>query len=190
MQGQPYSIIAQGIFESNERLDPIISQYYRQFLLREPDAQGLAYWRDNVWKRDGGPENVVAGMISSPEFFKSAGGTNSDWVSALYQRLLNRQADAQGLQFWTTHLNNGTMTRQQVVLGFEDSPENFRNDVTGFFQQYLNRQPTADELASYVAQMEAGASQRQIQIELIDTPEYRSTPAAPAAGSVNRLASL
>ncbi|HXT57127.1 MAG TPA: DUF4214 domain-containing protein, partial [Pirellulales bacterium] len=195
MQGQPYSIIAQGIFESDERLDPIVSQYYQQFLLRAPDPQGLQFWV-NLWRQDGGPEHVVAGMISSPEFFAEAGNShpqlsaNAAWVTTLYERLLNREPDQQGLQFWTGNLDSGAMTREQVVLGFEQSPEAYTNDVNGFFQQYLNRAPTATELANYVGQLEHGATQRDIQMQLIDLPEYQNNPPLPPAGSMNRTTGL
>ena len=185
--GQPYSIVAQGIFESNERLDPIIQQYFQQFLLRPADAQGLAYWRDQVWKRDGGPENVIAGMISSVEFFQSAGGTNAGWVTALYQRLLHRNPDAQGLSFWLQALNQQQATKPQVVLGFLYSDENFQNEITGFYQEYLDRTPTSSELANYVAQMRAGATQRDVQLSLIASQEYRNSPLPPAAGSMSKL---
>jgi hypothetical protein len=82
------------------------------------------------------------------------------------------------------------MTRQQVVLGFEQSPEAFANDVTGFFQQYLNRQPTASELALYVSEMQQGASQADIQMQLIDLSEYQNNPPLPQAGTVNRTTGL
>jgi hypothetical protein len=185
--GQPYSVVAQGIFESNERLDPIIQQYFQEFLLRPADAQGLAYWRDQVWKRDGGPENVIAGMISSSEFFQSAGATNAGWVAALYQRLLNRTPDAQGLAYWVQALNSHQLTESQVVLGFLKSDENFQNLITGFYQEYLGRNPSSSELANYVAQMRAGATQRDVQLSLIASDEYRNSPAPPALGSMSRL---
>ncbi|HEV7224159.1 MAG TPA: Ig-like domain-containing protein, partial [Pirellulales bacterium] len=185
--GHPLSVIAQGIFESDERLDPIIEQYYQEFLLRPADLPGLIYWRDQVWKRDGGPENVIAGMISSPEFFQSAGGTNGAWVQALYQRLLNRPADAHGLAFWENKLDLQLETPQQVAFGFTQSDENFANLITGFYQQYLQRTPSSTELDTFVRQMRAGAAQRQIQIETIDTNEYRNTPPPPASGSALRF---
>ncbi len=40
----------------------------------------------------------------------------------------------------------------------------------------------------YLNQMKAGASQRQIQMSLIDSAEYRNSPATPAAGAATRLA--
>jgi len=173
--GESYGTIASGIFESAERLDPIIQQYYRDYLLREAEPAGVAFYRA-VWQADGGPDNVVANIIASAEFFASAGGTNQLWVTELYRRLLGREPDAAGLDYWTTRLTSGQLSRQQVVFGFTRSDENFRNLITGWYQQYLGRNPTAEELDSRVQRMRSGATQRTIQIELIDSPEYRLTP--------------
>ncbi|HEV3342390.1 MAG TPA: DUF4214 domain-containing protein, partial [Pirellulales bacterium] len=190
MQGQPYGIIAQGIFDSDERLMPIVTRYYEQFLLRTPDQQGLMYWV-GIWQHDGGPENVVAGMISSPEFFAQAGlqhptdSPNQAWVRTLYERLLNREPDTQGLDFWTNKLNTGAMTRPQVVLGFETSPEAYGNDVTSFYQLYLNRNPSPAEQATYVNQLLNGSTQAAVQIEIINTTEYQNNPPLPATGTTS-----
>jgi hypothetical protein len=190
--GQSYGVIAKGIFDSDEHIDPIIEKYYQQFLLRAPDAQGLAYWA-GVWQAAGGPEPVIAGMITSPEFFASAAAANptqsknAAWVTELYARLLNRTSDNQGLQYWTGQLDSGAMTPTQVVNGFQDSQENFQNLVTGYFNLYLGRNPTSSELATYVAQFEQGSTDADIQIEIIDLPEYANSPPPPASGSVRQL---
>jgi hypothetical protein len=152
MAGASYGAVAQGIFESDERLSAIIAGgqlgsiaypgYYPQFLLRPADPSGLAYW-EGLWKQDGGPDHVIAGMIGSPEFYTSAGkqhpglSPNAAWVTALYERLLNRQPDRGGLQYWTANLDGGAMTRDQVVLGFVDSEENFQNLTAGFSRSTL-----------------------------------------------------
>ena len=81
-----------------------------------------------------------------------------------------------GVSKVTTRLAGGQLSRQQVVFGFTRSDENFRNLVTGWYQQYLGRTPTAEELSTRVDRMRSGATQRTIQIELIDSPEYRLTP--------------
>jgi hypothetical protein len=201
MGGASYGVVAQGIFESDERLNAIIAGgqlgsitypgYYPQYLLRPADPAGLAYWK-GIWKQDGGPDNVIAGMIGSPEFFASAGQQhpnlppNGAWVTALYERLLNREPEPAGYLHWTNALDNGILTRQQVVLGFVDSTENFTNLVNGFFQQYLQRSPSPTELNAYVAEFQAGASQRDVQIAIIDLPEYANTPPAPAPGTVGQ----
>lgn len=179
--------VASGIFESNERLDPIIAQMYQDYLFRQVDASGLAFWRDNVWKRDGGPDNVISGIISSAEFYASAGGTNSGWVTELYQRLLGRAPDQGGLNHWVGELNAGRLTRPQVVLGFVQSAENFRLLTRGWFQQYLGRAPSQQEEDARVSQLQSGVSQRTVQIQLLDSLEYRNTPPQPAAGVALRV---
>lgn len=179
--------IASGIFESNERLDPIIRQMYRDFLFREADDSGLAFWREGVWKRDGEPDNVIAGIISSPEFFRSAGGTNAAWTTELYRRLLGRDPDSQGLAYWTVQLDSGAMSRPQVVLGFVRSTENFHLLVRGWYSQYLGRSPSASEENAWVGQLQHGASQRSVQIQLLNSPEYRTTPTQPAAGTAQPI---
>ena len=68
---------------------------------------------------------------------------NAAWVTTLYERLLGREPDSQGLQFWAGNLDSHAMSREQVVLGFVRSSENFRNLTTAFLQQYLNRAPAA-----------------------------------------------
>ena len=201
MGGASYSTVAQGIFDSTERLNAIIGGgqlgsitypgFYPQYLLRQADPAGLAYWV-GVWQADGGPDNVIAGMIGSPEFYTSAGlqhpslSANAAWVTSLYERLLSREPDSGGLQHWTSNLDNGTMTRQQVVLGFVRSPENFQQLTTAFFQEYLLRLPTVAEVNQYVAQFQAGATQSDVQEAIINLPEYANTPPAPAAGTVGR----
>ncbi len=117
---------------------------------------------------------VAIRRVSVPLKF-TAGG----WVTALDERLLNREPENRGLQYWTGRLDDGRMTQQQVVLGFVQSDENFRNLTTGFFQQYLNRKPTDAELAQYVGMFKAGGSQRDVQKAIINLAEYADSPLAP-----------
>jgi hypothetical protein len=79
------------------------------------------------------------------------------------------------------------MTRQQVVLGFVRSDENFRNLITGWFNQYLGRQPLSTELTNLVGRMGSGASHREVQLDIIDSDEYRNTPPPPLAGTARRF---
>ena len=154
--------------------------------MRPVEASGLAYWKQQ-YINNGGPELVIAGMISSPEFFQSAGGTNQSYIEQLYVRLLGRNADSDGLAYWTNLLNTNQLNRAGVVLRFQYSDENRKVLINEWTQLYLNRAATDAELAQYLSQMKAGASQRQIQASLIDSLEYRSSPATPAAGAAIKL---
>ncbi|HQU41781.1 MAG: hypothetical protein B7Z73_03420 [Planctomycetia bacterium 21-64-5] len=181
--------IAFGFFESDELLDKVLGNYYEQYLLRPLDAGGLAYWK-SVWHATGGPEQIKAGFADSPEFYSSAGGSPQSWLTALYQRILNRTPDPAGQSFWTNFYQQQTAAgvaagtiRYEIALGFFDSPEAYGNDVAGWFQEYLFRAPTAAEATQYVDQMQAGASDRTIEQEITNLPEYANNPPTPAAGT-------
>jgi len=178
--------LASSFFESIERLDPIVQQMYHDYLFRVADAGGLAFWR-GIWQQDGGPERVTAGIVSSPEFFNGAGGTNTQWVTEMDHRLLSREPDTGGHDFWTSHLNDNSLTRPDVVYNFVRSDANERNLINGWYHQYLNRDPLATELAIYLAQLKNGQSQRGVQIQIINSPEYFNSPPPPAAGTAQRV---
>ncbi|HEX7448619.1 MAG TPA: DUF4214 domain-containing protein [Pirellulales bacterium] len=185
--------MALGFFESTELLDNIIGNDYQEYLLRMPDAAGLAYWV-GVWHATGGPEQIKAGFADSPEFYHSAGGTPQTWIAALYQRILDRSPDPSGEAFWLNHyqqqvaagVDTGAV-RQQIALGFFDSPEAYGQDVAGWFQEYLLRAPTNAEKAHYVSQMEAGATDRTIEQEITNLPEYAGNPPTPGEGMASPL---
>ena len=186
--GKPGDIAA-GFFESDELLDQLVTGYYHQYLLRTPDAGGLAFWKQ-VWRQAGGPEAIKAGFADSPEFYASAGGTPQAWVAELYYRVLSRDPDPQGEQFWLNDLSghgNTAATRYAIAIDFFTASETDDADVTGWFQQYLKRAPTASELAQYAGEMQAGKTDRDIEQEIANRPEYSQSPPAAPAGAGIRL---
>jgi hypothetical protein len=186
-----YGQIAQYFFLSPELLTPVIDAFYETFLLRAADPAGEAYWM-NVWQAAGGPETTEAGMIQSSEFFQSAANTypqlsaNAAFVTALYERLLGRAADSDGLDYWTGQLANG-VSRYQVALSFVESDEAFTNDVNAWFEEYLQRAPTSAELSTYVAHLVNNETDAKVQTEIIDLPDFTLTPAAPPPGVAEPL---
>ena len=144
-------------------------------MLRAAGPSEIAYYREQ-WQREGSPDRIKANIISSPEFYQSAGGSDAGWVGELYQRLLGRAASPVEIQYWTDRLSQGA-DRTQVVFGFLRSDESFRNLALAWYGQYLNRRPTQEEMAGVVAAMRSGATQRDIQMQIFDTDEYRRVPA-------------
>jgi hypothetical protein len=181
--------IAAGFFESDELLNEIITGYYQQYLLRAPDDSGLAHW-GQVWHATGGPEIIKAGFADSPEFYASAGGAPEAWITQLYLRILNREPDPQGKQYWLNYLashGNTAEARKHIALGFFTSLEAYKGDVTGWFQVYLQRAPSTDELNHYASEMRAGKTDRDIEQEITNLPEYGHNPPASPTGEGVRL---
>ena len=67
---------------------------------------------------------VVEGFVGSAEFIStySANLSNTEFVTLLYDNVMDRAPDAGGLARWTGDLE-GDPSRAQVVLGFSESPQ-------------------------------------------------------------------
>ncbi len=92
---------------------------------RLPEQQGLGFW---IYHLDNGMSltDAASGFVNSPEFAQKYGSntpTNTAFVTALYNNVLNRDPDQGGLDYWTSALDNGA-TRAQLLVGFSESQEN------------------------------------------------------------------
>jgi hypothetical protein len=100
---------------------------YKAAFDRAPDAGGLGFWIDAM---DDGASllSVAAGFISSPEFEKLYGSNVSDrdYVTKLYNNVLDRNPDQGGYDFWLGALANGA-TREDILVNFSESKENIAN---------------------------------------------------------------
>ena len=119
-----------------------IARLYSAAFDRVPDGQGLAFWEgvyaNNVSSsakaagyyvalaqtNDGSGTTIADGFMQSSEFINRYGVlTDTGFVNALYQNVLERGPDQAGLSFWLDQLSHGT-TRAMVLVGFAESPEN------------------------------------------------------------------
>lgn len=182
-QGASLDQVAQGIFNSPERLDPLVTQYYQQYLHRAPDPLGLDFWVLD-WATTGGPEHTQVSMLGSQEFFDDAGDTNSGFITLLYQRVLGRAPDPNGFSYWTGLLDSGKLNRFQVAADFLASPEQHVLVVDFLFSEYfLNVSPTPDP-TPYIDELNAGETQTQVELSIINSSAYANNPPLPAAGTV------
>lgn len=95
---------------------------YLGVLGRQGEPAGLGYVMDRL---DQGEtlKNVASGYLNSPEFQAKYGNVNQDtFINLLYKNILGRDADASGYQFIKDWMATGA-TREDVVLGFTESPE-------------------------------------------------------------------
>lgn len=96
---------------------------YRAAFRRLPDQGGLDYWTTQM---DNGAQlvDVAGAFIGSDEFVRMYGATSpQQFVTLLYQNVLNRLPDAGGLAFWAGRIVAGE-PRQNILVGFSESDEN------------------------------------------------------------------
>jgi hypothetical protein len=113
-----------------------VFRLYQATLDRAPDLTGFTNWSGRL--ADGmALQTVISGFVNSPEFQNTYGNlTNSGFVEQLYQNVLDRPSDANGLANWTARMDGG-MTKSEVVQGFAQSAEFIaatKASLTGWIQ--------------------------------------------------------
>lgn len=96
---------------------------YEAALNREPDQNGLAEWI-NYLDHGGSTHDMANMFIGSQEFMTLYGNLdNASFVEQLYNNILDREGEPEGVAAWTAALDRGT-SRADVLIGFSESPEN------------------------------------------------------------------
>jgi hypothetical protein len=98
--------VAEELLTSTEYRRDLVASYYQQYLGRPADAGGIATFV-NMFTQGADAESVQAAIIASAEFADRSGGSDSGFVAALYQDLLNRPVDAGGLATFAEQLATG-----------------------------------------------------------------------------------
>jgi uncharacterized protein DUF4214 len=84
--------------------------------------------------------SVISGFVNSTEFQNTYGSTtNTEFVTLLYNNVLDRAPDAGGLVGWAGQLDSGALTRAEVVRGFAQSPE-FRASSADALEAWMRGQ--------------------------------------------------
>lgn len=137
--GTPRATIARELSSSPEWISTSITRFYRDTLDREPDAPGLAHWVGEVRSRRKTLAQVAASFYAAREYFANAGGTNADWVTDLYAKVLHRSPAPSDVVFWSNRTE--AKGRTAVATEIYDSVESRRDRVTVLYGALLGRSP-------------------------------------------------
>ncbi len=110
---------------------------------------------------------------------------SKEFIEQLYQRLLGRQAEGEGVAFWVEELASGRRNAADITSEFLDSPE-FAARVAPIARLYFaafDRIPDADGLRFWVEQHQAGRSVESIAAAFADSEEFQSLFAAAEDGA-------
>ncbi len=119
-----------------------ITRLYSAYFLRAPDDGGYAFWSDEFSSGRRGLQNMSDFFASSDEFRALyANLSNREFVQLVYQNVLGRQPDVEGLNFWTGRLDSGAMSRGTVMINFSESSEYVQltgtvPPIAGYFNWY------------------------------------------------------
>lgn len=134
-----------------------VARLYVAALDRAPDIAGLSGW-ENLYAQVsaatkaegpyvalaetaiGGVSSIAAGFTGSTEFQQKYGTLDdTGFITQLYQNVLGRAPDAAGLNGWLTAMETGSggqiYTREMVLVGFAESPENIAKTAADWLFQ-------------------------------------------------------
>jgi sugar lactone lactonase YvrE len=144
---------------------PVVRLYFATFL-RIPDYAGLTFNAGLVRNGTVTITQLADFFTASPEFTATYGSlNNTQFVTLLYNNVLNRAPDPAGLSGWVSLLNSG-YTRGQVLLGFSDSVEYQASQgnkvfVTMMYAGMLRRTPEPTGFNGWVAFLDTAALTRE-----------------------------
>jgi len=149
--------------EFGVRVAPLVRLYFAYFL-RIPDYQGLQFW---IGASSTGGWSLAAisdYFAASPEFQQRYGSlTNEQFVTLIYQNILDRDPEPGGFAFWVEELNAQKRSRGQVMLEFSESAEykeksNNKVYVTMMYVGMLRRSPDQEGFDFWVQYLDSGNS--------------------------------
>ena len=126
---------------------------------------GTAEERGDVWgaSDDSSGKSFLAAQESSTQAASSDWQTNAALVSSLYTEGFGREADTEGLKYWTEQLSSGTQSYADIAKAFGASEEAQVRDV---YHQEYGRDADDAGLQYWLAQDDAvGHATRTIQHE-------------------------
>ncbi|MGE5293390.1 MAG: fasciclin domain-containing protein [Solirubrobacterales bacterium] len=159
------------LFHSSEYQTNTVNSIYNTAFGRAPTSSELNAAL-NVFRRTGSSRAVELSVYSSPAFFQTAGGTNADYVSALYSRILNRLPDSSSSAY-VDRLGRGA-SRSSVARAILNSTESNQLTVNELYGRYLYRNADPSGLSFYSQSLARGNTPESVVISLILSPEYRN----------------
>jgi photosystem II stability/assembly factor-like uncharacterized protein len=188
--------VAQGFITSDEaRGDTIYNPitktgYYETLLGRTASPAEVSAWLNSL-KQGAKPEDVIAAIAASDEFFNSqtVGGIDSNFITQLYLNadILGRSAapSAGEVAAWVSILNSAEVSdRQQVALALDTSDE-YRTDlIKADYTKFLQRSPANPEISAWLGAFHTGLSDEGFAANLLGSAEYFNN-SAKGGGSNN-----
>ena len=131
----------------------------------DPYGGGMGYWLKDLATGQS-RDDVAANIRRSDEFSTQA----EDYLDGLYENILERDPDAEGLDYWKEQLTSGNQTREEVEANINRSDEKWLGDT---YKAELGRS-LGDEGRDYWLEdmNERGQTREQVLANIRRSEEY------------------
>jgi hypothetical protein len=199
--------LAQEVVLSSEARAIRVDQAWHALLKVYPSSADLALWV-NMLSGVGAPgvsgNTMVEDIATSPGFYALAGGSASDFMTTLYQDLLNEQPTSGELTAdaaLMAQVQAGSAAARLTVAKDVVSSAQFRADeVTSFFANYMHPTcrelvaqecttsvgaPTLAELSTALASFASGTTEEEIVAGVLGSDQYYANHGSTQTGLIN-----
>lgn len=149
-----------------------INDLYQALLGRDADAEGAADWAGLL--ANGGSLTDIAAAIAVSQEAITADASNGDFVRDLYENVLGREAEEEGLNAWVGQLFNGA-SRSEVASAIVGSAEaQTKSDadfIEGLYQTALGRDSDATGKAAWLGLLANGGTHADVALGIVGSPE-------------------
>lgn len=108
--------------DPQKSISAFVERIYIYVLDREQEAEGAAFWSEELYSFRRTGAEVAQGFIFSDEF-AARNTSDEEFVTILYKTFFGRDPEDEGMAFWLSQLSSGTMDRVTVANGFIYSQE-------------------------------------------------------------------
>lgn len=158
-----------------------LQEMYIGLLGRAADQAGLTYWANEIDQGNMTIDDVRANVVNEqPEYADGLGSmTRSQALNELYNNLFNRDADAEGLEYW---VNGGgaSVNFDQLVLALIDGAQPMdrlildnRAEVANYYSEYASSFNNG-EAAAVLANVDNTRASVEAAISQVDGGSYNS----------------
>jgi len=95
-----------------------MAEIYIAYFGRAPDADGIAYWINEIQTGVMDIDAITTNWANEQPEFKEVFGenvTHEEFVTKVYQNVLGREPDTEGLDYWTNEMSNGILNTNNMV---------------------------------------------------------------------------
>jgi hypothetical protein len=113
---------AQESTSDTSKIEAFVERLYTIALGRASEAEGKAYWVDQLATKKKTAIEVVANFTVDADEFNAKGYTDDQFMDILYKVLMDREADAEGKDYWLSELAAGG-SRLYVIYAMMLAPQ-------------------------------------------------------------------
>jgi hypothetical protein len=155
-----------------------VTRLYLAYFDRAPEPAGLTYWAQRLDQKTATLSSVSSFFATSDEFDTLYGGTsNQTFVTLVYQNVLFRDPLPNEVAYWKGRLDQKTITRGKLMIGFSESDEGRRlregDAIVADLWATMVRLPASDaHMATYGPFIEAGGTPGELGLMILRVGSY------------------